>query len=58
MPTVELLTARLVLTQPRPEDADGVLEVLSDPRAVEHNPSDRVDNLELADALVARWSQH
>ncbi len=58
MPSGELLTTRLVLGRPRPEDADGVLAVLSDPRTVEHNPSDRVDSLELAGALVARWNQH
>ncbi len=58
MSTGELLTARLVLARPRPEDADGVLAVLSDPRTVEHNPSDRVDDLEVARALVARWIQH
>jgi [ribosomal protein S5]-alanine N-acetyltransferase len=58
MPRGELGTARLVLRRPRLEDATGVLAVLSDPRAVEHNPSDRVDDLDMAGALVARWIQH
>ena len=58
MPTEELLTTRLVLRRPRPEDVDGVLALLGDPRTVEHNPSDGVDTRESAGSLVARWTRH
>lgn len=58
MPIGEVRTARLVLRRPRPEDATSVLAVLGDPRAVEHNPSDRVSDLDTAGVLVARWIQH
>jgi len=58
MPIGEVGTARLVLRRPRAEDATGVLAVLGDPRSVEHNPSDRVDDLDAAGTLVARWIQH
>lgn len=54
----ELRTERLRLTRPVAADAAGVFAILGDPRTVEHNPSDRLeDSFEGAD-LVARWVGH
>jgi len=54
----ELRTERLRLARPAPTDAAGVLAILGDPRTVEHNPSDRVDDEAAAAGLVARWVRH
>lgn len=55
MADAELRTERLRLTRPCLADAAGVLEILGDPRTVEHNPSDGLGDLDAAAALVARW---
>ncbi|MEP9364120.1 GNAT family N-acetyltransferase [Nocardioides sp. CN2-186] len=54
----EIRTERLRLTRPVATDAAGVLAILGDPRTVEHNPSDRLEDLAAATALVARWVDH
>ena len=54
----EIRTDRLWLTRPTVADSAGVLAILDDPRTVEHNPSDRVDDHDAAAALVARWVRH
>jgi [ribosomal protein S5]-alanine N-acetyltransferase len=54
-PWVSLQTPRLLLTPPTMADAPHVLGILSDPRTVEHNPSDRVDGLVQAVELLGRW---
>lgn len=52
---VSLQTARLLLSPPTLADAPHVLEILSDPLTVAHNPSDRLDSLHQAADLVGRW---
>ncbi|GAW51268.1 Acetyltransferase [Nocardioides sp. PD653] len=54
----ELRTARLRLTRPTATDAAGVFAILGDPRTVEHNPSDRLEDHGEAAELVARWVRH
>jgi len=54
-PWTSLQTPRLLLIPPIIADAPSVLEILSDPRTVEHNPSDRVGDLDQAVDLVRRW---
>ena len=54
----ELRTERLRLTRPLAIDAAGVFAILGDPRTVEHNPSDRLEDLGEAADLVARWVRH
>jgi ribosomal-protein-alanine N-acetyltransferase len=58
VPAQEIRTERLRLARPVPTDAEMVLAILGDPRTVEHNPSDRVEALDAAAALVARWIRH
>jgi RimJ/RimL family protein N-acetyltransferase len=52
---LRLQTARLTLVPPVMADAVDVLELLRDPRAVAHNPSDGLSTPDEAAALVARW---
>ena len=54
----ELRTERLRLTRPTANDSAGVFAILGDPRTVEHNPSDRLEDLDAAAELVARWDRH
>ena len=54
----ELRTKRLRLTQPRATDSSGVFAVLGDPRTVEHNPSELLEDPGQAAELVARWVRH
>ena len=51
-------TERLRLTRPTASDSAGVFAILGDPRTVEHNPSDRIEDLTEAAELVARWVRH
>jgi [ribosomal protein S5]-alanine N-acetyltransferase len=53
-----LRTERLSLTGPTRADVAAVYAITSDPRAVEHNPSDRLAGEAAAEALVARWMAH
>ncbi len=39
-------------------DSAGVFAILADPRTVEHNPSDRLEDLGGAAELVSRWIRH
>ncbi|WP_240474460.1 GNAT family N-acetyltransferase, partial [Intrasporangium chromatireducens] len=55
---VRLLTARLSLRQPTQADAVAILEILSDPSVLQHNPSDLLTELEDVEALVRRWLGH
>jgi [ribosomal protein S5]-alanine N-acetyltransferase len=48
----------LSLRQPAPADAVAILEILSNPLVVQHNPSDLVTELEDVEALVRRWLGH
>ncbi|MFZ2501655.1 MAG: GNAT family N-acetyltransferase [Nocardioides sp.] len=54
----EIRTERLLLRRPRPADAVEIFAILGDPRTVEHNPSDRVGDLQEAGELVSRWIAH
>jgi RimJ/RimL family protein N-acetyltransferase len=51
-------TERLRLTRPSATDSTGVFAILGDPRTVEHNPCDRLQDLGEAAELVARWDRH
>jgi RimJ/RimL family protein N-acetyltransferase len=39
-------------------DSVGVFAILGDPRTVEHNPSDRLEDRGVAAELVSRWVRH
>lgn len=54
----ELRTERLRLAPPVATDAAAVFAILGDPRTVEHNPSDRLEDRAAAAELVARWLSH
>jgi RimJ/RimL family protein N-acetyltransferase len=59
VPAVELMTGRLLLRRPRPEDAAGALMMLQDPEVVLWNPAPAVVDAETARAWCARgadWS--
>lgn len=51
----ELLTARLRLRLPVPEDVDVVRRIHQDPAAVAHNPSDSLPDQGAAEDLLRRW---
>ena len=53
-----MTTERLRLTRPEATDSAGVFAILGDPRTVEHNPSDRLEDRAAAADLVARWVRH
>ena len=53
-----LRTDRLAMTAPVLADVSAVYDITSDPRAVEHNPSDRLNSPASAAALVGRWMAH
>ena len=54
----ELLTSRLVLRRPEPEDTGAIFAIHSDPRACAHNPSDTLTTPEDAGRLFGRWDGH
>ena len=51
-------TERLRLTRPLATDSAGVFAILGNPRTVEHNPSDRLEDRVEAAELVVRWVRH
>lgn len=53
-----LHTARLRLAVPALSDAAAILAIAGDARAVEHNPSDLIADLDAAEELVSRWLRH
>jgi len=53
-----MTTKRLRLTRPVATDSAGVFAILGDPRTVEHNPSDQIEDAGAAAELVARWVRH
>ena len=53
-----LHTSRLVLDVPDREDAAEIFAIVGDHRAVAHNPSDYVSDLEEATELIERWLRH
>ena len=55
---VRLLTPRLSLRRPAQADAPAVLEILSSPSVVHHNPSDLVTEPDAVEALLGRWLAH
>jgi|tagenome__1003787_1003787.scaffolds.fasta_scaffold20801977_2 ribosomal-protein-alanine N-acetyltransferase len=54
----EVRTDRLLLRRPIQADAQFVLALHSDPRAVLHNPADALGDLADAHARMAAWSSH
>lgn len=54
----EMRTERLRLTRPMATDWAEVFAILGDPRSVEHNPSDRLEDRSEAADLVGRWIRH
>ncbi|MFG3437130.1 GNAT family N-acetyltransferase [Nonomuraea sp. NPDC047897] len=54
----ELLTARLSLRRPVPDDIDAIFAVHSDPATCLHNPSDALAGRAEAVALFQRWDDH
>jgi ribosomal-protein-alanine N-acetyltransferase len=50
-----LVTARLRLRPPRPEDAAGLLALAADPEVVRFTPLPRLGALAAAEAQLARW---
>jgi ribosomal-protein-alanine N-acetyltransferase len=51
----DLLTDRLLLRRPSPEDVDAILAVHRHPAAIAHNPSDALADRVEAQALLCRW---
>ncbi|WP_426937494.1 GNAT family N-acetyltransferase [Brevibacterium sp. LE-L] len=56
--TRRLHTSRLVLDVPDRDDAADIFAIVGDHRAVAHNPSDYVSDLEEATELIERWLRH
>jgi [ribosomal protein S5]-alanine N-acetyltransferase len=54
----ELLTARLALRRPTPDDLDVILRIHRDPRACAHNPSDMIATWAEAEERYASWDRH
>ncbi len=54
----ELLTARLSLRRPTPDDIGLIFAINSDPRTCLHNPSDALGCREDAEELFERWNEH
>lgn len=53
-----LRTGRFILRRPASRDVAAILAIHADPRACAHNPSDALDTLAEAEALLARWRDH
>ncbi|MGW3344741.1 GNAT family N-acetyltransferase [Nonomuraea rubra] len=54
----ELLTTRLSLRRPAPDDIDAIFAIHSDPTTCRHNPSDALSKREEAVELFERWNDH
>lgn len=54
----DLLTERLLLRQPTPEDVSAILAIHRNPDAIAHNPADVLTNLAEAEAILHRWLDH
>ena len=54
----DVMTERLRPARPMSTDSARVFAILGDPRTVEHNPSDRLEDRGEAAELVARWVRH
>ncbi|WP_214411374.1 GNAT family N-acetyltransferase [Sphaerisporangium fuscum] len=54
----ELLTERLSLRRPVPDDVAAILAIHSDPPTCAHNPSDALSRRQEALELFQRWSDH
>jgi RimJ/RimL family protein N-acetyltransferase len=54
----ELVTRRLSLRRPAPEDVDAIFTIHSDPRASAYNPSDGLATRSEAEELFKRWDDH
>lgn len=54
----ELLTARLSLRRPTPDDIDAIYRVHHDPDACAHNPADMLATRAGAEDLYRRWDRH
>lgn len=57
MPEPDLLTERLALFRPEPEDADGMFEIFSDPAVWRHYPSLRHERPEQSRAVIDGWRE-
>ncbi|NUW34664.1 GNAT family N-acetyltransferase [Nonomuraea sp. SMC257] len=54
----ELLTDRLSLRRPVPDDIDAIFAIHNDPATCLHNPSDALSKREEATELFQRWDDH
>lgn len=54
----QLLTARLSLRRPVPDDIDTIHRIHRDPQACAHNPSDMLTTRSEAEHLFLRWDRH
>ncbi|AQZ62171.1 acetyltransferase, GNAT family [[Actinomadura] parvosata subsp. kistnae] len=54
----DLLTGRLSLRRPSPDDIDAIHAIHSDPATCLHNPSDALSKREEATELFHRWDDH
>jgi ribosomal-protein-alanine N-acetyltransferase len=55
---VQFETPRLILRPPSSGDVQAVFDLAGDPRAVVHNPSDRLQDDTEAEELLGRWVVH
>lgn len=53
-----LVTERLLLRRPRPEDVDVIYDIYRDPRASAHNPSNLLRDRGGAESLYRSWDEH
>lgn len=54
----ELVTARLSLRRPCPEDIDAIFAIHHDPKACAHNPAEMLGSRAEAEELFRRWDSH
>ena len=54
----ELLTARLSLRRPTPDDIDAIYRIHHDPNACAHNPADMLATRAEAEDRYRQWNQH
>jgi RimJ/RimL family protein N-acetyltransferase len=53
-----MLTARLLLRRPQPDDVDAIFSINGDERACAYNPSDMLASRHEAQQLLRRWDEH